>query len=120
MSPSVLFVPLSVPLSVPVVFTGGRTLARGLEFGSYAMAMGRRWNVEKGELLNTPSFEWLDAHETRSTVFHISLQSIERGGARGGGEGGGAGGGGGVVGAPLQETRDGLRSPCGRFEMPLH
>ena len=28
-------------------------------------------------MLGRPTFEWLDAHETRATVFYMSLQSIE-------------------------------------------
>ena len=32
-----------------------RTLTRGLEFGSYALAMGRRWCVEKGKMFDTPT-----------------------------------------------------------------
>lgn len=53
----------------------GRTLTRGLEFSSYAFARGRRWNVEKGALLDTPAFQWLDAKETRSTTFYIGVFS---------------------------------------------
>jgi hypothetical protein len=41
----------------------GRTLVRGLEFGSYAFATSRRDNVERGKLMGQPCFEWLDAHE---------------------------------------------------------
>ena len=53
----------------------GRTLCRGLEIGSYAMAKGRRWNVETGKLLDTPCFEWLDAFETKTTSYYISLKA---------------------------------------------
>lgn len=53
----------------------GRTLARGLEFSSYAFALGRQWNVEKGKLLDTPAFQWLDAHETTTTVFTVGLHN---------------------------------------------
>ena len=56
-----------------------RTLCRGLEFGSYALAMSRKWNVEKGTLFDTPTFEWLDAYETKSTKFHLSIQALEAG-----------------------------------------
>lgn len=34
----------------------GRTLCRGLEIGSYALAKGRRWNVEQGKLFDTACF----------------------------------------------------------------
>lgn len=55
----------------------GRTLTRGMEFGSYALAMGRRWCVEKGQLLGVPAFEWLDAYEEKETNFWITLQAIQ-------------------------------------------
>jgi hypothetical protein len=58
-----------------------RTLTRGLEFGSYALAMGRRYNVEKGKLFDTPTFEWLDAYEEKETHFWITLQATETAGA---------------------------------------
>ena len=51
----------------------GRTLCRGMEFGSYAMAMGRKWNVEQGKLLGVPTFEWLDAHETKKNTFWMTM-----------------------------------------------
>ena len=38
-----------------------------MEFGSYALATGRRANVEMGKLLDTPTFEWLDAFEEKET-----------------------------------------------------
>ena len=56
----------------------GRTLARGLEFGSYCFANGRQTNVEQGKLLNTPCFEWLDAYEKKQTQFWISLTVTDR------------------------------------------
>ena len=34
-----------------------------------------RWNVEQGRLLETPTFEWLDAHETKTTCFWLSMWS---------------------------------------------
>ena len=52
----------------------GRTLCRGLEISSYAFATGRRENVERGKLLDTPTFEWLDADETKATTWYMSLQ----------------------------------------------
>lgn len=83
----------------------GRTLARGLEFGSYAMAMGRRWCVERGSLLGVPAFEWLDAFEEKETSFWISLQ-VTQGGAS----------------EPLrlQKVPGGLDSELGGFAIPLH
>jgi hypothetical protein len=47
----------------------GRTLVRGLEFGSYAFATSRRANVERGTLLGQPCFEWLDAYEVSEHVW---------------------------------------------------
>lgn len=41
----------------------GRTLVRGLEFGSYALATSRKANVEMGKLFDQSCFEWLDAKE---------------------------------------------------------
>ena len=57
----------------------GRTLTRGLEISSYAFALGRKANVEMGALFDTPTFEWLDAYETKSTKFHLSIQALEAG-----------------------------------------
>ena len=51
----------------------GKELTRGLEFSSYAYAISRRKNVEFGELLETPCFEWLDAFETKETTFEMAL-----------------------------------------------
>lgn len=80
-----------------------RALTRGMEFGSYALAMGRRWNVEKGTLLDTPTFEWLDAFEEKSTDFWISLQAVGNAGTSGA--------------VKLEATSDGLAGPG--FAMPL-
>ena len=52
-----------------------RTLCRGLEFGSYAMPLGRKWNVEQGTMFDTPTFEWLDAYEVKSTTFWLTMWS---------------------------------------------
>ena len=52
----------------------GRTLCRGLEISSYAFATSRRENVERGRLLDTPTFEWLDANETKVSTWYMSLQ----------------------------------------------
>jgi len=54
----------------------GRTLTRGLEFSSYAFPTSRQKNVEMGQLLDTPCFEWLDAYEVKDTVFYFSLQPV--------------------------------------------
>lgn len=65
----------------------GRTVCRGLEVSSYAFATSRRDNVERGRLLDTPCFEWLDADETKVTTWYLSLQAIPeqaRGGTRNG------------------------------------
>ena len=50
-----------------------KELTRGMEFGSYAYATSRRHLVELGTLLDTPTYEWLDACETKITSFSISL-----------------------------------------------
>ena len=54
-----------------------RTTCRGLEVSSYAFATSRRDNVERGRLLDTPCFEWLDANETKATTFRLSLQRTD-------------------------------------------
>ena len=54
----------------------GVTTVRGLEFSSYAFPKGRRWNVEQGTVLGAPSFEWLDARETKDTVFEVVFTRI--------------------------------------------
>merc|ERR1711924_459385 len=56
----------------------GRTLTRGLEFSSYAYALGRQRNVEIGKLFDTPAFEWLDAHEEKTTTFFIEYKATDR------------------------------------------
>jgi len=56
----------------------GNTLVRGLEFSSYAFATSRRDNVARGRLFDTPTFEWLDAFETKSTTFYVTLCSGDR------------------------------------------
>ena len=80
-----------------------RALTRGLEFGSYALAMGRRWCVEKGKMFDTPTFEWLDAFEEKTTDFWISLQRVDAAG-----EGP----------LTLEKSEAGLAGPG--FAMPLH
>jgi len=57
----------------------GRTLTRGLEFSSYAFPSSRRENVRLGSLHDTPTFEWLDAFEERTTEFFILYQEVEEG-----------------------------------------
>lgn len=55
----------------------GKELTRGLEFGSYAYASSRQANVEMGTLLDTPTFEWIDAYEEKTTLFSVSLFDYE-------------------------------------------
>ena len=50
----------------------GRTSVRGLEFGSYAFALGKK-NVEMGTLRNS-SFEWPTTRGEKHNFF-ISLQT---------------------------------------------
>ena len=46
------------------------------QVSSYAFATSKRDNVARGTLLDTPCFEWLDAHETKDTTFFLTLQSV--------------------------------------------
>ena len=57
---------------------GERWWRRGLEFSSYAFPTGREANVEMGKLFDTPTFEWLDAHQTKSTCFYMSVQATDK------------------------------------------
>lgn len=50
-----------------------RTLARGLEFSSYAFAQSRQAMVERGRLFDTPCFEWLDAYQEKVSHYSIGL-----------------------------------------------
>ena len=54
-----------------------RTLCRGLEVSSYAFATSRRDNVERGKLLDTPCYEWLDAHEVKTATLRYTLRAVE-------------------------------------------
>lgn len=58
---------------------GGRTLTRGLEFSSYAFALGRRSNVALGKVLDTPAFQWLDAHEEFTTTWFMKYEETAKG-----------------------------------------
>lgn len=60
----------------------GRTLTRGLEFSSYAFPTCRRENVKMGSLFDTPTFQWLDAHETRTTTFFVEFKPMAEAEAR--------------------------------------
>ena len=55
----------------------GNEITRGLEFGSYAFPTNRRDCVQRGTLLETPAFEWLDAYETKSARFLYALLPVE-------------------------------------------
>merc|ERR1712216_763760 len=57
----------------------GRTLTRGLEFSSYALAIGRRANVALGSLLDTPTFQWLDAHEECTATWFMKYEETAEG-----------------------------------------
>ena len=50
-----------------------------LLFRADAMPMGRKWNVEKGVLFDVPTFEWLDAYETKATTFWLTMWSDNEG-----------------------------------------
>ena len=51
----------------------GETVARGIEFSSYALPTSRRDNVARGVLFDTPCFEWLDAYEQKATSFSLAV-----------------------------------------------
>ena len=95
-----------------------RTVVRGLEFGSYALATSRRDNVQRGtSLFGVPAFAWLDAHEVSETTFWITLQGAYSAGADGteAGQKGGEG--------PIQLVPDGatlVDSNGSTFSFPLH
>jgi hypothetical protein len=55
----------------------GGTLARGLEFGSYAYATSRRDNVKRAEMFDTPCYTWMDAYEERETTFSMTVRAQE-------------------------------------------
>ena len=57
----------------------GATLARGIEFSSYALPTSRRENVARGTLFDTPCFEWLDAYEQKTTSFTLAIYSTRTG-----------------------------------------
>ena len=73
-----------------------------------ALAMGRRYCVEKGQMLGQPTFEWLDAYEEKETKFWITLQSLQNPDP---------------TGAPkLVPSADGqsMEAVAADFHMPLH
>ena len=73
-----------------------------------ALAMGRRYCVEKGQMLGQPTFEWLDAYEEKETTFWITLQSLQNPDP---------------AGAPkLVPSADGqsMEAVAAGFHMPLH
>ena len=54
-----------------------QSVARGLEFGSYAFATSRKDNVKLGELFDTPCFTWMDAYEELTTTYAVTVQAQE-------------------------------------------
>lgn len=57
----------------------GQELTRGMEFSSFPFALTREYNVGLGELLDTPSFAWLDAYEERQYTFSYTIQPCKEG-----------------------------------------
>lgn len=50
---------------------------RDMAICRYAFATSRRENVERGRLFETPTFEWLDADETKTTTWHMRLLTCD-------------------------------------------
>lgn len=54
----------------------GQVVARGLEFGTSPFAEGLQKSVERGSLLNTPTYQWIGAHQKLKKEFTIVLFEI--------------------------------------------
>jgi len=57
----------------------GQVVARGLEFGSTPYAEGLRKSIQRGPLLDTPTFRWIGARERAKMEFTIFLEEIPEG-----------------------------------------
>lgn len=57
----------------------GKTIARGLEFGSSPFAEGLRESVERASLFDTPSYRWIGGKQRLETEFSIFLEEIPEG-----------------------------------------
>jgi hypothetical protein len=54
----------------------GRTVTRGIEFGTTPFAEGLRRSVDRGSLFGAPTFRWIGARERVKTVFLLFLAEI--------------------------------------------
>jgi hypothetical protein len=54
-------------------------VARGIEFGSSPVDEGLRKSVERGSLLDTPSYRWIGAHQRIKQEFTVFLSEIPDG-----------------------------------------
>ncbi len=54
----------------------GRTLARGMEFSSYAFPTSRIENVKRNQMMGVPCFEWLDAAASNKSSYVIHLAEV--------------------------------------------
>jgi catechol 2,3-dioxygenase-like lactoylglutathione lyase family enzyme len=57
----------------------GEVVARGIEFGSSPVDEGLRKSVERGSLLDTPSYRWIGAHQRLKQEFTVFLSEIPNG-----------------------------------------
>jgi catechol 2,3-dioxygenase-like lactoylglutathione lyase family enzyme len=57
----------------------GEVVARGIEFGSSPVDEGLRKSVERGSLLDTPSYRWIGAHQRLKQEFTVFLSEIPDG-----------------------------------------
>ncbi len=51
----------------------GKTTARGIEFGSSPYAEGLKKAIERGTMFDTPTYRWIESHETIGTWYVIHL-----------------------------------------------
>lgn len=57
----------------------GEVVARGIEFGSSPFAEGLRKSVERGSLLDTPSYRWIGARQQLKQEYTVFLSEIPEG-----------------------------------------
>jgi hypothetical protein len=54
----------------------GKTIARGIEFGTTPFAEGLRRSVERGTMYGVPTYRWIGGRERLKTTFAIFLTAI--------------------------------------------
>jgi hypothetical protein len=54
----------------------GKTIARGIEFGTTPFAEGLRRSVERGTMFGVPTYRWIGGRERLKTTFAIFLTEI--------------------------------------------